>query len=154
MFSGWSTVVSAPPVSGGGSGWSTGSGTGGTTSGGGWSTGPTQTAPSGGGGSWTFGSGSSDTGSAGGGFSYAAPVQSYSSYSYQSGNNTYSLPGAGLYAFPAGEQGPYTPIDFPLMHELAPGERLDDLNAQSGNAGGSVLPYLALGVILAVLLKG
>lgn len=96
-------------------------------------------------------------------YSYQAPAviygpsysESYApSYSYQSSGYAPSLPGAGLRAGPFGERGPYTPLDLPLMHELLPGERLETLNPQSGGqVQGSILPYLALGVIAALLLK-
>lgn len=54
---------------------------------------------------------------------------------------------------PFGERGPYTPLDFPLMRELTPGERLESLNTRNGSTRDSVLPYLALGVVIALLIK-
>jgi|SRR6185436_3049600 len=150
MFSGsWSTgSISTTPTSSGGGGWTTGSTL--INSGGGWSTGTAPTSSSSGGGTWSFDS-SSTQGSGGGTYAYTAPV--YSSYNYQGSGGYYALPGAGLYAALPGEGGAYTPLDFPLMHELKPGERLEDANARGLFAKGSVLPYLALGVIAALLLK-
>jgi len=73
-------------------------------------------------------------------------------YGYTSPGVT--LLGAGLFAGPFGEGGPYTPFNFPLMHELRPGQRLEDLNVQSGVTNKSLLPMLALGILAALLLKG
>lgn len=102
------------------------------------------------GGGWSFNSGDSG----GGSYSYtAASYPAGYSYNYQASTNPYVYPGAGLRAGPFGEHGPYTPIDFPLMRELTPGERLENLNTASGFAQDSVLPYLALGVIVALLVK-
>lgn len=154
MFSGTFSFFSPAPSSGtSGMLVSGGSGSGGITgtapiSGGG----ITGTAPTGS--SWSFNTGDGfDSG--GGGFIYTAPAsyQTGYSYNYQSPLNAYGLPGAGLRAGPFGDRGPYTPLDFPLMRELTPGERLESLNPQSGSAGTSVLPYLALGIIAALLLK-
>jgi len=75
------------------------------------------------------------------------------SYSYQGSGGYYALPGAGLYAALPGEGGAYTPIDFPLMHELRPGERLDNMNVRGMFRENGTLPYLALGVIAALLVK-
>lgn len=91
-------------------------------------------------------------------YSYTAPQSGYSYttapyYSYSQTPATSYQPGAGIQAGPFGERGPYTPLDFPLMHELTPGEQLGNLNPRSGFAGGSILPYLALGVIAALLIK-
>ena len=92
-------------------------------------------------------------------YTYSAPTQnyvpsySYQSYNYQTGLSPYSAPGAGMQAGPFGERGPYTPLDFPLIRELLPGEALDRLNPQGGLAQASILPYLALGIIAALLLK-
>lgn len=150
MFSGWSFAPTAPS---GGGGWSTGTVVPITTSsGGGWSTGTgtISSAPSGS--SWSTGAiAPISSPISGGGYIYSAPV--YTSYNYQGSAYPNALPGAGLYAMIRGEQGPYTPLDYPLMHELAPGERLEDLGTRLGLSRGSVLPYLALGVIAALLLK-
>ncbi len=87
-------------------------------------------------------------------YSYSAPSYTYgSSYSYQSAYPAYSLPGTGLQAGPFGDRGPYTPLDYPLIHELLPGQRLEDVNYASSGSGSSILPYLALGIIAALLLK-
>ena len=148
MFGGsWSTgSVSTAPTSSGG-GWGTGSLTSG-----GWSTGSAApaTSPSSGG-TWSFDSGVSSSGG-GGTYAYAVPVYG-GSYSYQGSGGYYALPGAGLYAALPGEGGAYTPIDFPLMHELRPGERLDNMNVRGMFRENGTLPYLALGVIAALLLK-
>lgn len=96
-----------------------------------------------------------DSGSSSGSYSYIAPV-SYPagySYNYQASASSYAYPGAGLRAGPFGEHGPYTPIDFPLIRELTPGERLENLNTANDHTPGSVLPYLALGILMALLLK-
>ncbi len=146
MFSGsWGTIS----TSGGGSAsgtWSTGTGA---PAGSGWSTG---TAPSGSG--WLSSPSSPTTATAGDGGSYGTGT-------YQSGGSGYygyyqapTYPGAGLSFGPYGEGGPYTPLDFPLMHELRPGQRLEDLNPQSGLANNKRLRFLALGVIAFLLLKG
>lgn len=91
-------------------------------------------------------------------YNYTAPQQSYSYtggsyYSYQSPGTAYALPGAGMQAGPFGERGPYTPLDFPLMRELMPGERLENLSPQTGTAKGAILPYLALGIVIALLVR-
>lgn len=168
MFSGWSAITSpsAPSSGGGGGTWSTGSG--GTTStsgGGGWSLISPSTAPSGGGGTWSTGSETTSTGGSGSTwstapalapvsistYSYAAPT--YYSSSYQGSVSPYALPGAGLYASIPGEGGAYTPIDFPLMHELLPGERLEDLNVNPG-LRLSRTGWLLAGLAALFLLKG
>ncbi len=115
----------------------------------------TGTSGSGGGGTFSF---SSSTVSA------PAPVQpsytltSYYSYSYPAAPvssyqspaiSAYSLPGAGQRAGPFGERGPYTPLDFPVVEELRPGQRLEDV--QTGTAGVSKTGWLLLG-LLAVLM--
>lgn len=137
-----------------------------------WSTAPVAApAPSGGG--WTTGTvlstgggwGGGGSTSSGGGWLAPAPTitiaqTSYSvsstasypsGYSYSGGGGVYAVPGAGIQAGPFGEGGAYTPLDFPLLHELRSGERLDDL--QGGMINRSALPYLALGVVAFLLLK-
>lgn len=83
---------------------------------------------------------------------YSTSVVSYpSGYNYSYQTNVYSLPGAGLSVGPFGDYGPYTPLDFPLLHELRPGERLESL--QGGIINQSILPYLVGGLLLYLLLK-
>ena len=133
MFSGWSLSSTSGGSSGGGSYLS-------------------PTAPAGSG------------GSSGSWLAPTVPSTSQTSESYYSGGSVSypasgglsyaALPGAGLFAGPFGEGGAYTPLDFPLMHELRPGQRLEDLNVQSGTAGRSLLPVLALGLLATLLLKG
>lgn len=121
---------------------------------------PSSGSGGGGGGTFSLLPSSGSTGTTGApSYSYAVSQPGYTyitapSYSYsQLPATAYVLPGAGRQAGPFGERGPYTPLDFPLMNELAPGERLENLNPRSGMAGNSVLPYLALGVIIALLVK-
>lgn len=156
MFSGWSTASSGGGSSTGtgtsGGGWSTGSSVG--TSSGGWSTGPTSGTSSG----WSFGTTAPVSS---GGWSFGTPTQQTGgyvstgySYSYQSGGvSPYALPGAGLYAGIFGEGGPYTPLDFPLMHELAPGQRLEDLN-RPGSTVKHTGGLLLIGLIALLALTG
>lgn len=144
----WSTApVTAPAPSSGGGGWTTGTvlntggGTGGTWGGGG------STGSSGGGGWLAPAPAIAPT-------TYTAPASAPSyptGYDYATGTTSYSLPGAGLQVGPFGEGGPYTPLDFPLLHELRPGEKLDDL--QGGIINRSTLPYLALGLIAFLILR-
>lgn len=143
-LAGWSTATIVTSTPSGGGGWSTGTSNTGSATGSGWST------------------GSSDSGSGGGGWFAPAPVTqttyptttSYpASYiDYQVAPViSYAIPGAGLQAGPFGEGGPYTPLDFPLLHELRPGERLEDLQTRLVNR--SVLSYLVLGLVAYLLLK-
>lgn len=125
-----------------------------------WSTGSIAPTSSGGGG-WTTGAvvntsggwgGATNTGSSGGWSAPTITQASYAAASYSTSGNSYSLPGAGLQVGPFGEGGPYTPIDFPLLHELRPGERLEDLQG-NGTINRSIAPYLIAGVVAFLLLK-
>jgi len=152
MFAGWS-IISSPapaPSGGGGGGWNTGVAPSG---------GSTQVS-SGGGGTWSFGP--SAQVNTGGTWS----TQPVGGGSYYGGGGTYYLPGgyygseygspygpgAGLMVGPFGEGGPFTPLDFPPIKTLLPGERLEDAGAGGMLAGLTGIDKLLLAGLVGILL--
>lgn len=139
MFSGWSTAGSGSGGSSGG-GWSTGSGGTTSTSGGGWTTGSGGGSSSGG---WSFAPTVAPTYTP-----IVAPTYTPSYASYIPGGTVQVLPtGAGLQFGPYGEGGPYTPLEYPLLHELKPGQRLE-----AGSGGIVRSGWLLFGVLALALL--